>query len=110
MRFPLLPNWHGSSRRRKTSVAARSKSSRALRLEQLESRQMMSVSLGSLQNIQVPGGKSVLVPLTTTNSLTSAVNYTFSSSDPSVQLSLVSTASKSLVLNVTGTDKSDARV
>jgi cyclophilin family peptidyl-prolyl cis-trans isomerase len=67
---------------------------------------MLSVSLGSLNNVQVPGGKSVLVPLTTTNSLTSAVNYTFSSSDPSVQLSLVSTASKSLVLNVTGTDKS----
>jgi cyclophilin family peptidyl-prolyl cis-trans isomerase len=106
MRFPLLPDWGGSSRhRRKSSVAARSKSSRTLRLEQLESRQMMSVNLGSLQNIQVPGGKSVLLPLTATNSLTSAVNYTFSSSDPTVQLSLVSTASKSLVLNVTGTDK-----
>jgi cyclophilin family peptidyl-prolyl cis-trans isomerase len=108
MRFSLLPNWDESSRRRESRVAARNRSSRALRLEQLETRQMMSVNLGSLQNIQVPGGKSVLVPLTATNSLASAVDYTFSSSDPSEQLSLVSAASKSLVLNVTGTDKGGA--
>jgi cyclophilin family peptidyl-prolyl cis-trans isomerase len=69
---------------------------------------MLSVSLGSLNNVQVPGGKSVLVPLTATDSLGGPVNYSFSSSDPSVQLSLVSTASKSLVLNVTGTDSSNS--
>ena len=107
MSFSQLPNWRGSNRRRKSSRTSRSARSRPLRLEQLETRQMLSVSLGSLADVQVPGGKSVLVPLTSTDSLNGQVDYTFSSSDPSVQLSLVSTASKSLVLNVTGTDSSN---
>lgn len=107
MSFSLLPNWGGSNRRgRKSSRVARSAHSRPLRLEQLETRQMLSVSLGTLADVQVPGGKSVLVPLTATDSLNGPVDYTFSSSDPSVQLSLVSPTSKSLVLNVTGVDSS----
>ena len=68
---------------------------------------MLSVSLGSLNDIQVPGGKSVLVPLTGTDSLGGPITYSSSSSDPSVETSLVSTASKSLELDVTGTDSSN---
>jgi cyclophilin family peptidyl-prolyl cis-trans isomerase len=106
MRFSLLSDWYGLPRsRRKKSAGPRS--GRRLGLEQLETRQMFSVSLGSLQNIQVPGSKSVLVPLTTTDSFGGTVNYTFTSSNPNVQLSLVSKGSKSLVLNVMGTDNAN---
>ena len=80
---------------------------RPLRLEQLESREMLSVTLGSLNSIQVPGGKSVLVPLTSVDSHGGPVNYTFSSSNPAVQVSLVSPTSKSIVMNVSGTDSSN---
>ncbi len=65
---------------------------------------MLSVTLGSLNDIQVPGGKSVLVPLTGVDTVGQPITYSFNSSDPNVQLSLVSPTSKSLVLNVTGTD------
>ena len=68
---------------------------------------MLSVNLGALNNIQVPGGKSVLVPLTGMDSNNAALNYSFQSSDPNVTVSLVSPGSKSLVLNVSGTDKNN---
>ena len=68
---------------------------------------MLSVNLGAINDIELPGGKSVLVPLTGTDSLGGPISYTFSASDANVQLSLVSTASKSLVLNVSGTDSSN---
>ena len=68
---------------------------------------MLSVTLGSLNSIQVPGGKSVLVPLTSVDSHGGPVNYSFSSSNPAVQLSLVSPTSKSIVMNVSGTDSSN---
>src|SRR5262249_55396722 len=81
--------------------------SRRLGLEPLETRQMLSVTLGPLSNIQVPGGKTVLVPLTGTSTASGPITYTFQSSDPAVELSLVSPTSKSLQLNVTGTDSSN---
>jgi cyclophilin family peptidyl-prolyl cis-trans isomerase len=68
---------------------------------------MLSVNLGAINNIQVPGGKSVLVPLTGTDSLGGPISYSFNSTDANVQTSLVSTASKSVVLNVSGTDSSN---
>ena len=68
---------------------------------------MLSVNLGPINNIQVPGGKSVLVPLTGTDGLGGPISYSFSASNANVQTSLVSTASKSLVLNVSGTDSSN---
>src|SRR5262249_12902575 len=77
--------------------------SRPLCFEPLETRQMLSVTLGPINSIQVPGGKTVLVPLTGLDSGGGPINYSFSSSDPAVQLSLVSPTSKSLQLSVAGT-------
>ncbi len=74
--------------------------------EQLESRQMLTVTLAGLNDVQVPGGKDVLVPLTGTDSSGLPVQYSFSSSDPNVSLSLVSSGTPSLQLSVTGTDSS----
>jgi cyclophilin family peptidyl-prolyl cis-trans isomerase len=68
---------------------------------------MLSVNLGVINNIQVPGGKSVLVPLTGLDSNGGPVSYSFSASDSNVQLSLVSPTSKSISLNVTGTDNTN---
>jgi cyclophilin family peptidyl-prolyl cis-trans isomerase len=75
--------------------------------EPLEQRQMLSVTLGSLHNVELPAGNSVLVPLTGLDSGGDPLTYEFTSSDPSVTLSLISPTSKSLVLNVTGTDSND---
>jgi cyclophilin family peptidyl-prolyl cis-trans isomerase len=68
---------------------------------------MLSVTLAPIANVQVPGGKSVLVPLTATDSGGGPISYSFDSSDPNVQLSIVSPSSKSLVLNVEGTDNNN---
>src|SRR5262249_11417613 len=103
--FPI----RNKSRRRAAERKSRRTNllSRRLLLEPLETRQMLSVTLGPINNIEVPGGKHVLVPLTGLDSGNGPINYTFGSSDPAVQLSLVSTASKSVQLNVTGTDSSN---
>ena len=55
--------------------------------------------------MDVPAGKSVLVPLAGTDAAGNPITYTASSSDPNITVSVVSPASKSIVLNVTGTDK-----
>jgi cyclophilin family peptidyl-prolyl cis-trans isomerase len=81
--------------------------SRPLVFEPLETRQMLSVTLGPINSISVPGGKTVLVPLTGLDSGGGPINYTFSCLDPAVHLSLVSPTSKSLQLNVAGTDSSN---
>ncbi len=98
-----------SDRPRRQSFSKRAtgparRGSRALRFESLETRQMLSVSLGSLNNIQIPGGQSVLVPLTGVDSGGGPITYTFGSSDPNVTLALVSPTSQSLEMNVSGTD------
>ena len=102
--------WQRWSPRRRNSLHASRAQRRGFhssRIELLETRQMLSVNLGALNNIQVPGGKSVLVPLTGMDSNNAALNYSFQSSDPNVTVSLVSPGSKSLVLNVSGTDKNN---
>ncbi len=63
------------------------------------------VAVNPINDVEVPGGKSVLVPLTGVDAAGNPITYTTSSSDPNVTVSLVSPTSKSLVLNVTGTDK-----
>jgi len=68
-------------------------------------RQMLSVTLAPINSVQVPGGKTVLVPLTAIDSGGGPINFSVSSSNPAVQLSLVSTASMSIKLDVTGTGK-----
>ncbi len=77
---------------------------RSLRLEALESRHVMAVTLGSIFDIQVPDAHSVLVPLTGDDDDAGPIAYEFSSSDPSLTLALVSNSSRSLRLNVSGTD------
>ena len=78
--------------------------SRGLRFESLELRQMLSVTLGTLNDIQVPGGKTVLVPLTGADSDGEPITYSFSSSDSNVTLSMVSPGGHNIALSVTGTD------
>src|SRR5262245_61337096 len=91
----------GRQERRKTPQI---RSLKRLTIEWLEGRQMMSVNLGSLPNIQVPGAKSVLVPLTGLDSLNGPITYDFSASEQGVQLSLISPISKSIKFDVSGTD------
>lgn len=115
MRFGSLLNWRANGfskagRKSKGAKRAGELSRRGFRvrsIESLESRQMLSINLGQLHDIQVPGGKSVLVPLNGLDSNSEPITYTFSATDSNVQLSLVSTASKSLVLNVSGTDNTN---
>src|ERR1700674_3070884 len=102
--------WNRFSQRQRGSGQAKragKRGFRSSRIEALESRQMLSVNLGPLNNIQVPGGKSVLVPLTGLDSNNGSLSYSFQSSDSNVTLSLVSPNSKSLQLNVSGTDKNN---
>src|SRR5690348_7544761 len=108
MRFSPFQRWRGTPRHRnKKSARSISGHTRKLRMEQLETREMLSVSLGAINNVQVPGGKSVRVPLTGADSLGGPITYSISSSNGNVQTSLVSTTSKSLVLNVSGKDSSN---
>ncbi len=72
--------------------------------ERLEDRNMLSISFSPPNNVQQPGGKDVLVPLTSVDSSGLPVSYTFSSSDPNVGLSLVSPGTPSLELSIAGTD------
>lgn len=65
---------------------------------------MMAVTLGSIFDIDVPGGRSVLVPLTGVDDQGGAISYSFSA-EPGVTLQLVSPNSKSLRLQVSGTDE-----
>jgi cyclophilin family peptidyl-prolyl cis-trans isomerase len=62
------------------------------------------VTLNPISNVQDPGDKSVLVPLTGSDDGGQAITYTATSSDPNVQVSIVSPTSPSLQLNVSGTD------
>ncbi len=98
----------GNRRRRipQSSNSRRRKQNRFW-VESLEARQMLSVNLGTINSIDVPGGKSVLVPLTGIDSSGGPIHYSFSASDFNVQLSLVSPTSKSIALNVTGTDNTN---
>ena len=93
--------------RRERGRAVRSRFARGLRFESLEGRQMMAVTLGSIYDIQIPGGRSVLVPLTGIDDDGGAISYSFSA-EPGVTLQLVSPNSKSLKLEVSGTDENGA--
>jgi cyclophilin family peptidyl-prolyl cis-trans isomerase len=90
--------------RRERERAISRRFARGLRFESLEGRQMMAVTLGSIYDIQVPGGRSVLVPLTGLDDDGGAISYSFSA-EPGVTLQLVSPNSKSLRLQVSGTDE-----
>src|SRR5262249_6542983 len=59
----FFPNRSKARRRTSERNSRRNLLSRRLGLEPLETRQMLSVTLGPINNIQVPGGKTVLVPL-----------------------------------------------
>ena len=74
------------------------------RVEQLEPRQMLTVTMNPINNVQLPGGQVTYVPLTGIDSAGQPITYTFKTTDPNVTLSLQSTTSKTLVLNVSGTD------
>ena len=60
---------------------------------------MMSVNFGTIQNVEVPGSKTVLVPLSASDSGSAQINYTF---DPvaNLQMELLSQSSKSLKLHI----------
>ncbi len=63
-----------------------------------------TLSLAPIDNIEVPGTKSVLVPLAGFDSSGEPITYTFSSSNAAVQLALVSTNSQTLSIAFTGKD------
>ena len=93
--------WNQLTRRkRQPHVPQRSlyRQARGLRFESLELRQMLSVTLGTLNDIQVPGGKTVLVPLTGADSDGEPITYSFSSSDANVTLSMVSPSGHNIAL------------
>jgi cyclophilin family peptidyl-prolyl cis-trans isomerase len=90
--------------RRERGRVSRRRFARELCFESLEGRQMMAVTLGSIHDIQVPGGRSVLVPLTGVDDQGGTISYSFSA-EPGVTLQLVSPNSKSLRLQVSGTDE-----
>src|SRR4051812_6178157 len=107
MMFNLFPQGRFGRKRKGKRNGIPARNLKKLTIEWLEGRQMMSVNLGALPNIKVPGGKSVLVPLTGVNSLNGPITYDFQASNPNVQLSLVSPTSKSIKFDVSGTDGSN---
>jgi peptidyl-prolyl cis-trans isomerase B (cyclophilin B) len=77
---------------------------RRLGFEMLESRQMMAVDFSSILNIEVPGSKTVFVPLTgSDNAGSGGITYVASSSNPNLAVSLQSTSSQSLKLHIKST-------
>ncbi|HMO87146.1 MAG TPA: peptidylprolyl isomerase, partial [Lacipirellulaceae bacterium] len=62
------------------------------------------VSLAPLEDVELPGSKSVLVPLTGADAGGQGITYSFESSDPTVQFEIFASTSQSIVLNVTGLD------
>src|SRR5689334_19326847 len=107
MMFSYLAKRGNRRKRDPQSSSGRHRTRNRFWVESLEARQMLSVNLGAINNITVPGGKSVLVPLTGVDSHGDPIHYSFSASDFSVQLSLVSPSSKSIALNVAGTDNTN---
>ena len=73
-----------------------------LRCEPLESRDVPSVTLNTINDQSFPGGKDLLVPLSGVDSAGQAIVYGASSSNPSVAVSVVSTGT-TIDLNVSGT-------
>jgi cyclophilin family peptidyl-prolyl cis-trans isomerase len=67
-----------------------------------------NVSLAPIEDVTLPGQKTVLVPLDGMSAGGESITYSFESSEPNVQVALVSPNSKSLVLNVSGVDKNGA--
>ncbi len=65
------------------------------------------VTVNPIRNVQVPGGKSVLIPLNGTDAAGNPLTYTASSSDSNVTVEIVSPTSKSMKLTVSGTDKNN---
>ncbi len=83
-----------------------------LQCEALEQRQVLSISLAPISGpdtggvFDVPAGKNLYVPLTsTTSGVGESVTYTVSSSNPDVSVEVLS-GNPTLELNVTGTDSS----
>ena len=106
MRFPLFPNWRFSRRVGRIPLALVQEFAAVASGATGIARDALG-DAGSLNSIQVPGGKSVLVPLTAVDSSRWAGELYVPSSNPAVQLSLVSPTSKSIVMNVSGTDSSN---
>ncbi|MFO1022092.1 MAG: peptidylprolyl isomerase [Planctomycetales bacterium] len=73
------------------------------RLEALEIRDLLTVSLNTLTAPDMPAGKVMYVPLTGTDSTNAAVSYDVTSSNNSVTASVVS-GGRSIKMTVTGKD------
>jgi hypothetical protein len=55
------------------------------RIEALEGRELLSVSVQPIGNVTVPATKTLFVPVQGTDSAGHAINYTVTSSNPQVQ-------------------------
>lgn len=76
------------------------------RVEALESRTLLSITLGPLVTNDIPTTKDELVALPVTNTSTDPVTFTAQSSNPNVSASVV-TGGRSLVLDVSGVDSNN---
>src|SRR5437899_2796988 len=73
-------------------------------LEQLESRDLLSVTLNFLgTSFNASGGKDLLVPLTGTDSANAAITYSAQSDNAGVTTSIISSGT-TLDINVSGKD------
>ncbi len=101
-------------RSRRSSLRSRLGTRGVLQCEALEQRQVLSVSLSPISGpdtggvFDVPAGKDLYVPLTsTTSGVGQTVTYSVTSSNPDVVVEVLE-GNTSLELNVTGTDSTGA--
>lgn len=97
----LLRRWLARSFAARTFGPVASRHAR-LTCEPLESREVPSVTLNSINDQSFPGGKDLLVPLTGVDSAGQAITYSAASSNSSIGVSVIS-AGTTIDLNVSGT-------
>ncbi len=106
--FTQLSQWLRNSHRVEFHPTSRDLTRRSLRLEPLERRDMLDVSLSILGPPDLPEGKTQLVALNGVDedNANQAITYTIESSDSRIKTQLVQ-GGQSLMLNVSGVDQND---
>jgi cyclophilin family peptidyl-prolyl cis-trans isomerase len=75
-----------------------------LKLEQLEGREVPTVTFNPITNYQFPAGQDLFVPLTSTDAGGHPISYSATSTSPQVTASVL-TGGETVDFNVSGTDK-----
>lgn len=102
---PQLTDWVKNAFARRPRHRRRALT-RSFQVETLETRTMLSVTIGSLLVNDMPTSKDEFVAVPITNSTTNPVTYTVSSTNSNVTASVL-TGGRSLKLNVTGRDSTN---